>query len=155
MFIETKRCIIRNMTLFDKESLHKVYSDIDVMTYIEQPYSKSQTVNFITKYGIIKQPLIYSIVLKESNNVIGHLIYHKFEDNKFELGWILNKNYWGLGLATEITEYVIKYAKNQGIGSLIIECVSKQTSTIHIALKNNFVYQYNDGQCNIYELKLL
>ena len=43
------------------------------------------------------------------------------DNDSFELGWILNKRYWGKGYANELTKIFIKRSSEIG-KNLIIEC---------------------------------
>ena len=74
MKITTERLTIRNMQIDD---LFLVYSDKEAMKYIEPTFSLKQSKEFVAKYGLIANPLVYSIKLNDISKVIGHLIYHK------------------------------------------------------------------------------
>ena len=80
--------------------------------------------------------------------MIGHLIFHPFDDDTlerkygkgkvWELGWIIAKAYWHQGLATETTRHIIEYAKQAGIRALVIECDLLNLATIKVAAKFGF-----------------
>lgn len=56
------------------------------------------------------------IVTKSESKIIGVSGLHKFkylEKEYCEFGFILNENYWGKGLATEIGNFWFNYAKNK------------------------------------------
>lgn len=61
------------------------------------------------------------------------------DNDPFELGWILNKRYWGKGYANELTKAFIKRSSEIG-KNLIIECASNQENTKRIAMKNDFEF---------------
>ena len=152
MNIETERLIIRKLNLNDLYPLYKVLSNKEVMKYIEEPFTIEKTEKFIKNVGVLKKPLVYAIEFKDTNEVIGHVIYHEYDKNSYEIGWIINNSYWGLGIANEITQRFIEYSNIIGIKELVIECNSKQTISKHIALKNKFIYEETIGDCDVYRL---
>ena len=115
MELTTERCIIRNMKMKDADDLYQVLSDASVMMYIEQVFDIEKTRCFIQSAGLCEPPLVYAIVWKMTGEVIGHAIFHSYEKNDYEIGWVLNKNYWGIGIADEVTRELIKCARYLGI----------------------------------------
>lgn len=154
MFLLTERCIIRNFILDDASDLYEILSDSMVMKYIEPPFSMEQTKAFIAHAGLCDIPLVYALVWRKTEKVIGHVIFHPYEEESFEIGWILKQSYWCKGIATEITTELIKYAAASGIKSFIIECNPMQSASIHIAKKLGFVFERKDEECSIYRLML-
>ena len=137
---KTVRCIVRRMKPEDWNGLFNILSDEEVMRYIEQPFSEKQTKQFIKEAGMSDPPLVYAIVYKENQKLIGHLIFHPYEKDVYEIGWILHRNYWGRSIATELTQAAIEYAKEKGIKKLLIQCSSEQESTIALAQKFGFEF---------------
>lgn len=153
MYVETARCIIRNFRSDDAAEVYAVLSDKDVMRYIEPAFDMEKTIAFAEKYGMCESPLVYALEWRKTNVVIGHVIYHPYDENSYEIGWVLNKAYWGRGIADEVTKALIQYSK--GItGSCVIECDERQQVSCHIALKNGFEFEGNSDGLNIYRLKL-
>lgn len=156
MLFETNRCIIRTMCPEDEQSLYEVLSDPEVMRWIEPPFSQEQTRNFIKNAGMCDKPRVYSIYHKAAEKVIGHLIFHPYEEEKcsYELGWILNRQFWYQGIAGELTETVIRYARQEQIPELVIECDPEQETTVHIAEKYGFIYGGICDGCKVYRLRV-
>lgn len=154
MFIQTNRCVIRNMTWKDEHALYEILSDPEVMAYLEPPFSKEQTKDFLRDVGLSEQPLIYSVCHKEDACMIGYLIFHPYEADIYELGWVLNKKYWHMGIAEELTQEVVRYAKQEKIPAVVIECVPEQKASIAIAEKNGFSFCGTQERCNVYRLNL-
>lgn len=150
----TERCYIRNFNIEDVDDLYEVLSDESVMMYIESPFNKEQTKEFVREAGMCEPPLVYAVVWKLTGKVIGHVIFHPYEQSSYELGWILNKEYWGKGIADELTKALINYARCIGIGSCIIECDTKQNVSKKIALRNGFVYEGRIDNLERYRLIL-
>ena len=154
MDLTTERCHIRNFSMKDVDDLYEVLSDEDVMVYIERAFNRERTKEFIRVAGMCEPPLVYAIVWKLTGKVIGHAIFHPYEESDYEIGWILNKEYWGKEIADEVTKELIKYAGYLGISSCVIECDTKQNASKRIALKNGFVYEGKTDRLERYRLIL-
>lgn len=141
MRIVTDRCIIRELTDGDAGELCEVLSDEWVMKYIEAPFDMNDTVKFIRSAGMSCPPMVYAIVWKQTEKVIGHVIFHPFGSDDYELGWILSMDMWGKGIAGEITKAMIDHAREKGISGLVIECDEAQNASRAIAAKFGFSYE--------------
>ena len=154
MELFTKRCKIRNFRPEDTENLYEVLSDAEVMKYIEPVFNMEKTADFIKNAGLCELPLVYAVEFSETGKVIGHLIFHCYEKSDYEIGWVINKKYWGMGIADELTKGLIEYSKSLDIESLVIECDENQSASKHIALKNGFIYEGRTDNLEIYRLLL-
>lgn len=152
MELTTDRCLIRNMKMTDIDDLYQVYSDERVMMYIEPVFDMQRTKDFIQVTGLCETPLVYAIIWKITGRVIGHVIFHPYERNDYEIGWILNKDYWGMGIADEVTKELINYARHLGVESCVIECDAEQIVSKKIAIKNGFAYECKEGNLERYRL---
>lgn len=154
MRIETNRVIIRDLKIDDLESLYEVLSNKEVMKYIGEPFTIEKTQEFIRNAGMVESPLVYALEMKNTKILIGHVIFHEYDINSFEIGWIIDCNYWGLGIAKEVTQMLIEYSKSNGINSLVIECNSNQLVSKHIALNNGFSFEDSKLGCDVYRLNI-
>ena len=152
MNIITPRLIIRDFTLDDSVDLCEVLSNQEVMKYIEHPFTMEQTKEFIKAAGLCEPPLVYALVYKETGKVIGHVIFHLYEEDSYEIGWIVHQDYWGIGIADEVTKALIEEAKNRNVNSLVIECDPEQVASKRIALKNHFIYDGEEDGCDVFRL---
>ena len=140
--------IIRNFNENDLMDLYELLSDDDVMYYLEEPFSLAKTKDFLKNAGLCEHPLIYA-VQNEKRSFIGYVIYHEYDDQSMEIGWVLKKEYWGKGIASSLTRKLIAMAALEG-KDVIIECVPQQIVTKHIAEKNGFKYIGRSKGCDIY-----
>lgn len=154
MNLQTPRTFIRPFRLTDVADLHEVLSNTEVMQYIEPPFSFEKTEAFIRGHGLCNPPRVYALKDRISATVIGHVIFHPYDAKSYELGWILHKDYWGKGIASEITEALIHYAKQQKIQQLILECDKDQTASKRIAKKFGFTLIATEENREIYKLIL-
>ena len=136
--IETKSCRIRQFKQSDIDELYPILSNPKVMEYIEEPFTLENTKDFLNKNALSYPPRVFALEYKENKKLIGHIIFHEYDKDSYEIGFILNSDYWGQGIANEITKSLIDYAKNKNIHSLIIECDKRQLATQKIAINNNF-----------------
>ena len=154
MELTTERCIIRDMKMKDADDLYQVLSDASVMMYIEPVFDMERTRYFIQSAGLCEPPLVYAIVWKMTGEVIGHSIFHSYEKNDYEIGWVLNRKFWGLGIADEVTKELIKCAGHLGVESCVIECDERQSTSKKIAIKNGFLYEGKSDNLERYRLVL-
>lgn len=154
MELLTERCIIRNLCVDDAGDLYSVLSDADVMKYIEPSFDMDKTVNFIQEAGSCDPPLVYAVVWRHSGKVIGHIIFHPFDAGAYELGWVLSKDFWGKGIADELTRAMVEYARHLGIKSCVIECDARQIASKAVARKHGFAYEGNIDALDRYRLTL-
>lgn len=139
MDLKTKRLLIRELTPADTDGLHRILSDADVMRFIEPPYTRQQTAAFITENARCEVPLVYGIESLKTGELIGHLIWHPYDSESHELGWILGKSHWGNGYAAELTQALLSIAK-QELSDIVIQCAPEQAAARHIAEKYGFFF---------------
>lgn len=150
--MQTKRLTVRRFRENDLANLYKLISDEDVMRYLEKPYSFERTKIFLDKAGLQEYPLIYAVD-DLSGKFIGYVIYHPYDADSYEIGWVLYKSEWKKGYAQELTEAMIHDA-TKNMKNLIIECVPEQVSTKRIAQNNGFQFIGNIDHCDTYKLIL-
>ncbi len=141
---------IRSMTKSDLEPLFGLLSDARVMRFLEPPYTREKTWEFLIKAGLSDPPLIYAV--EENGRFIGYVIYHDYDEDSMEIGWVLYPAYWGKGYATHLTKLLIERAfasKKQ----VVLECAPDQEATKHIALKNGFSYERLIDGLDVFRLR--
>lgn len=111
MYIETDRMVIRDFTMDDLNDMHDIFGDDETMKNCEPAYTIEKTADFLQKFCIDKKGAI-AAVHKETNKVIGYILFKEYEEEVYEIGWIYNKDYWRQGYAFESCKAVIDYAFN-------------------------------------------
>lgn len=109
MYIETPRMIVRDFQLNDVKDLQEILGDNETMKNCEPAYSLEKTVNFLQKFCIEKKAAV-AAVHKESNKMIGYILFNDSKKDVYEMGWFFNRNYWRQGYAYEACKAVIDYA---------------------------------------------
>lgn len=150
--METERLRIRKFRKEDAGALYRLLSDKAVMRFLEPPFSWEQTVRFLDTYALTDSPAILAVE-DRSSQFIGYVIYHPYETDAYEIGWVLRREDWHKGYAQELTRALIEDARTK-TRNLILECVPEQTATRAIAQRNGFVWEGNRDGCDIYRLCL-
>ena len=126
---------IRKMRPGDADALYRLLSDPAVMRYLELPFDRAQTEDFLRRAGLAEPPLVYAA--EENGDFIGYVIYHAYDEQSVEIGWVLLPEYWGRGYASALTERLIGRARQEQ-KSVVIECAPAQAATQRIAVKKGF-----------------
>lgn len=120
--LETERLILREWQLSDVDDLFEYASVPGVGECAGWPHHKDKDESIYRVNHFIELKETFAIVYKENNKVIGSIgidLYGsedkltEFDGYKGrEIGYVLSKDYWGLGLMTEGVKAVIDYLFN-------------------------------------------
>ncbi|HPL55857.1 MAG TPA: GNAT family N-acetyltransferase [Bacilli bacterium] len=115
--LETERLILRPWLLSDLDDFYE-YSKVDGVGQMAgwSPHKNIEESAQILKV-FIKEKKVFAIVLKETGKVIGSLGIEEVREKSMlasplkgrELGYVLNKDFWGRGLMPEAVKKVIDY----------------------------------------------
>jgi len=117
--IFTDRLILRNFLVSDVSSIYDIFSndsvtefyDLDTFTKLEQAENfVNSRINLNAEFG--KRAFRWAICLKsEPNIVIGSCGFHSVNKSfsSIEIGYELNKAYWGKNIAHEAVEAMLNY----------------------------------------------
>lgn len=109
MHLETPRLLIRNFFHEDGGDLQEILGDSETMQYCEPAYDLPQTQKFLDSFCIASHDGV-AVVCKETNKVIGYILFKETQEGVYEMGWFFNRNTWGRGYALESCKAVIAYA---------------------------------------------
>lgn len=59
--MQGSRLRIRHFKENDLEDLHRLLSDEEVMRFLEPPFSKEKTTDFLREVGLCDEPFIYAV----------------------------------------------------------------------------------------------
>ena len=113
-YIEGDRILLRPVSFDDAEDMYEYTSDEETTRFIYEPHKDlNKTKEVIANY-FVKEPIgKYAIVLKENNKMIGAIEFRVHEWNKSgELGFTLNRHYWGNGYMKEAGDLILNLAFN-------------------------------------------
>lgn len=119
MIFETERLIIRKLEESDSESLFEIYSDKEAMKYrANKPFETlseaEEMINQTSTDYELGIKFRFAIVKKETNELIGTILYFKEEINSeiCTIGYSFGKNYWKQGYAFETLTSFVTYLKS-------------------------------------------
>jgi ribosomal-protein-alanine N-acetyltransferase len=113
--LESNRLIIRKLIIEDAELLFK-YSQEDITKQelpdevFENVEKTKETVKYLISNYDNKYPLVYGIILKEKNIIIGH-INLSIIDKGIEIGYAIATDYQNKGYASELIVPFTSWAK--------------------------------------------
>lgn len=109
--IETKRLFLRPLTQRDSEDVFEWVSDPIVNRYM--PYSLYQNIHQVEDWiaSLNDEENEFAFCLKDTGKVIGAgSITFDPAQNAYELGYNINRAFWGNGYATEASKALIHWA---------------------------------------------
>ena len=113
--LETSRLYLRAFAEKDAQDFYQMNADAEVLQYTgDQPFpDKVAALNFIHAYDHYQRYGYgrWAMVMRETDQFIGFCgLKHHVEGTYTDLGFRLNRNYWGRGLATEAAQACIRFA---------------------------------------------
>lgn len=152
---ETDRMIVREMEVNDFDSLFHLFQDPLVMRYY--PHTKSEeetrqwilwTISNYRKFGIG----LWVLEDKHTHSFIGQcgLVPRKIDGEiKIEIGYILEKKWWGKGLATEAAAACLKHGFSHYKFTHIVSLIdAENTSSLKVSEKLSMTFQKNVKRSN-------
>jgi ribosomal-protein-alanine N-acetyltransferase len=164
--LETDRLVLRHLVVDDAADLYRIYSDPETMKFMgkapvsvaeERQYIQSHIAHHYEKYGVG----LFATVLKENNRLIGRcgLMRKQIENTaEVEVAYLLDREYWGKGLATEAAEAIIEHGcAKYGFRRIVAIVHPHNTASIRIAEKIGMRYErdvvYGDiSKASLYSL---
>ena len=116
--IETGRLVLRIPTTADAEAIFNSYAqDSEVTRYlIWRPHKNIQeTEGFLTDCAVAWEGNVrfpYVMTLKQSGAIIG-MIEIRIDDFKADVGYVIARQHWGKGIATEALYSLVEWALRQ------------------------------------------
>lgn len=149
MIVE-KQYSIRPYRKEDLYDLYGILNDPEVMRFMEKTYSLQETEEFLKTYGLRDHPPVYALEDIRKKKVIGHIIFHPYEESAYEIGWIIAKEEQGKGIASACIESMISISREKGIRQLVIECTPDNRISLHLAEKYGFQYERKEDNLLVF-----
>ena len=144
--IETKRLILRPWREDDAEDLYIYASDPEVGPPAGwQPHTSVENSREIIR-TVLSKPETYAVCLKENGKPIGSIGFHRndlaTEDDEYELGYWIGRQYWGQGLIPEASREMLRYAfEDLGMNRIWCGYYEGNEKSRRVQEKLGFVYQ--------------
>lgn len=117
--LETEHCFLRESTEEDVEAFYELYREPEVTRYTEGLYEHATSERayireYIEKVYAYFEFGIWTVILKESGEIIGRAGISTREGFEVpELGYVFGRPWHGKGLAKEVCEGILKYAREE------------------------------------------
>lgn len=110
--LETERLLLRGWEIEDLEDFYEYAKDPEVGPSAGWPPHTDKELTQKILNHFIEKEAVYAIVYKETGKVVGSIGMHndmRRSTNAKMIGYVLSKDYWGLGLMTEAVKIVLDY----------------------------------------------
>ena len=115
--LRTKRLLLRKMTVYDSEDMYDYARRPIVTKYLlwQEHESEQHTYDYLSYVSDAYKRGEYfdwAIALKDSGKMIGTCGFTSFdfEHGRVEVGYVINPDFWGQGIATEVVSAVTEFA---------------------------------------------
>lgn len=149
--IETERFFLRKFTNEDIIDFHEILSDEIVNTYL--PWFLSQTLEdtqrFLEErvYPEYQKEVsyFYAIESKETRKVVGYLDVTDIDlkEKCGDMGYGIHREYWGQGIASEVSHALLKQLKKDGFRYVHATCDQKNVASGKVMQKCGMKYMYS------------
>ena len=116
MILQTDRLILRPWQEDDAKDLYFYAKDREIGLPAGWPPHDSVENSLHIIRTVFSKPETYAVCLKENNRAIGSIGFHRNDlaqnDDEYELGYWIGKEYWGQGLVPEAAREMLRYAFN-------------------------------------------
>jgi len=147
MEIRTERLLIRKITMADLEDMHRYVSNPENTAHMVYFPHKTieETQAFIENIEIEHakdNPGFYEMAVLLDGKMIGHVSLY-LADEGGELAWIIDKNYWGKGYATEAARgLMLKMREELGIHHFFAMCDWRNEASRRVMVRLGMEFEY-------------
>lgn len=110
--IKTERLVLKKPRPRDKQSIVSQIGDWEVVKWLSEvpyPYTEGDADDWIN--SLSRQELTFNIF--ESDSLVGGIRLTHEDDDYYDLGYWLGRQYWGQGFATEACKGLLYYATDK------------------------------------------
>lgn len=142
--LETERLILRRFTPEDAADNYRIYTDPENMRFMgrqpdsvefERYHLQRHIDNYYERHGFG----LWAAVLKENGRLIGRcgLIYQQIEETQeVEVSYLIDRPYWGRGLATEAARAVVRLGfERYGFPRIVAVINPENIASVRVAQK--------------------
>ena len=154
MLLETERLYLRKYTLDDVEKNY-LYSQeesrkkgIPNEVYADMQTSKENVEFILSTYEKSDFPYVYIVVLKNTDEYIGHVSLSEIPEG-IEIGYAICEKYQGNGYATEIVKAYVAWGKKElGLEKIYGVIYSDNSASKKVLENAGFAFVKNDLERN-------
>lgn len=140
MLLQTERLTLQPLGTRDFAGFHRYASDPDntrMMLFMPMA-DEADSMQYLREREMQWQSenqLIYEFAVMMDGILIGNVSLDLLPEQNGELGWILDRRYWGQGYAAEAAKALVQLAGRLGIKRLIAHCDSENTASRRVMEK--------------------
>lgn len=148
--LETDRLILRHQRLTDLDDLYAIYQDPDVVRYIPDHPQNYEDTRLELEWHMNGHPTypelgLWATIHKPTNRFIGRcglLPWTIDGQHDVEVAYLLEKTYWGQGLATEAATAIARYGfETLRLPRLIALVEPDNAGSAHVAEKIGMAFE--------------
>ncbi len=148
--IETDRLLLRQWREEDLGAYTRICADLEVMRYMGGPRTRQrceEQIAWFVQHWEERGFGQWAVEEKATGAFIGRigLLYHKDwpeGEHKTEVGWLLERSFWGRGLATEGARVIVRHGFEKLELERIISIIHPEnTASRRVAEKAGLTYQ--------------
>jgi ribosomal-protein-alanine N-acetyltransferase len=135
----TERLLLREFCLEDQAAVHAYASDPEVTKHTSWGPNNLQTTRAVLGQWVMEQnewprtSIPLGIELCAEKKLVGGTGFASIADGTGVFGFVLHRNYWGAGIATEASRALLKFGfETLGLHRIVAECFVEQTVSIRI-----------------------
>lgn len=146
---ETDRLTLRRFTPEDAADNYRIYTDPENMRFMgrrpdsvefERYHIRRHIAEYYDRHGFG----LWAAVLKEDGRLVGRcgFLYQQVEDRReVEVTYLIDRHYWGRGLATEATREVVRLGfENFGFPRIVAMINPENVASVRVAEKVGMRY---------------
>jgi RimJ/RimL family protein N-acetyltransferase len=156
--LETSRLILRELGESDLDDYAHICADPEVMRYVGgKPLTRSEawrSLAFFLGHWRLRGYGMWAVVNRETGRFIGRIGFHRPEGwPGFEIGWLIGRDSWGQGLATEGARAVLNLAVPRYGQTHVISLIQPENSaSIRVAEK---IGECREGETDLNGVRVL
>jgi ribosomal-protein-alanine N-acetyltransferase len=150
MKLETKRFFIRSLKVEDVPTIAKLWTNPDVTRFMGGPRNYEEVYGQLIEDAQLVLPPkfdLWIVIEKATGDIVGHCgILNKDIDNtkEFELVYVINKQSWGKGYATEVSSAIQHFAFHElGLKRIVSLIDPANQTSARVAAKVGLKYEKN------------
>ena len=139
---ETRRCVIRESLLSDLDDFYEIYAQSSIAEYMDPlSYDYQEEQDKLTAYIKNQYPFYgfgtWTILDRETGRVIGRAGLEIRDDmDGLELGYLIREEYQGQGIATEVCQRILEFAKTElEVTDIYVKIKPSNKKSIRVAQK--------------------
>lgn len=142
--LETKRLVLRRLIMDDLDALFALYKDPEIRRYFPEgtltyKETKEELEWFLNGHPKHPELGLWATIHKETGQFIGRcglLPWTIDQREEVEVAYLLDKKYWGQGLATEAAQAILQYGFEQlHLSRLICMMFPENLASANVARK--------------------